>query len=148
MSRERSALEIALARAALRRDLPLLGVCGGMQAMNVACGGTLIQDIGRQIKDPLNHRRGNHRISISPESLLQRILRRRTLRVNSSHHQAVARVGRDLVTAAHASDNIIEAIEARSARFALGVQWHPECVSDKDPVQNRIFQAFIAAARG
>lgn len=146
MSRERSEFEIALARAALRRDVPILGICGGMQILNVACGGTLIQDIRRQIKRPLNHRRGHHAIRLAPDTLLSRIFQRGALRVNSSHHQAVARIGRGLIADAHASDSIIEGIEAPDARFAVGVQWHPECVSDKDPVQNRLFRAFIAAA--
>ena len=147
MSRERSDFERLLIRSALRRDLPILGICGGMQVLNVALGGTLIQDIGHQVRDPLNHRRGTHGVRMEPDSLLHRILRRTTLRVNTSHHQAIRRPGRGLIVSAYAPDGVIEGIEFPAARLVLGVQWHPEIMSLRDGIQARLFRALIAAAK-
>ena len=152
MSRQRSALELGIAKLAFRSGVPTLGICGGMQSMNVALGGTLIQDIASQLPKAIPHQpacpaeKPAHGIEVGPKTLLRRIVRMRSIQVNSSHHQSVKKIGRLLVASAVSADGIIEAIEASSRRFFLGVQWHPEFLYAKDPVQKRVFQALIRAA--
>ena len=154
MSRQRSDLELGISKLAFQADMPVLGICGGMQSMNVALGGTLIQDIPSQVQTSVPHQppgsatKPAHVITVKAKSLLRRITRLATIHVNSSHHQSVKKVGRSLATCAEATDGVIEAIEASSRRFFLGVQWHPEFLYTKDPIQKRLFQAFVNAARG
>jgi putative glutamine amidotransferase len=156
MSRRRYDFELEAARLAADAGLPLLGICGGMQAINVAFGGSLIQDIASQLDSPLQHRAAGpatrlaHAIRVAPQSLLRRIIGRDRIRVNSSHHQSVKRVAPAFVASAVASDGVIEAIESRyPARhpFLLGVQWHPEFLYDRDRLHRRLFRAFLKAAR-
>jgi putative glutamine amidotransferase len=153
MSRSRADFEVAVARLAVGQHLPMLGICGGMQSINVALGGTLVQDIPSQIPSPLKHRQSTpatklgHWIQIAPRSLLQRIVRRRKIRVNSSHHQSVKQVARPLLVSAVAPDGVIEAIESRRHPFLLGVQWHPEFLFEHDSMARRIFSAFVKAAK-
>ena len=149
---QRTAFELAACRAAYDADMPLLGICGGQQAMNVAFGGTLIQHIPEAVADGLAHEQPNprseagHSVAITPGSLLHRIVGVDEMAVNSAHHQAVAAVAGGLVIDAVAPDGVIEGIEAPGRRFCLGVQWHPEyAISEGD---GRIFDAFIAAAAG
>lgn len=153
MSRQRADFEIALARLAQRDRVPMLGICGGMQSLNVALGGTLIQDIPSQVSASLRHRQSapavtlSHWIDVRPHSLLQRILRRTRIRVNSSHHQSVRRVAPSLAVSAVAPDGVIEAIESERHPFLLGVQWHPEFLYRHDSMARRIFSSFVKAAR-
>lgn len=153
MSRQRADFEIALARFAQRAQVPVLGICGGMQSLNVALGGTLFQDIPSQVAASLRHRQPapavthSHWIDVRPRSLLQRILRQTRIRVNSSHHQAVRRVAPSLSVSAVAPDGVIEAIESERHPFLLGVQWHPEFLYRHDRTARRIFSAFVKAAR-
>lgn len=152
MSPRRYAFELELVRLAVRRRLPLLGICGGMQAINVALGGSLIQDLDAQWTAPLRHRaRGQatrlaHGVAITAGSLLRRIIRSAHIRVNSSHHQAVRQVAPPLCASAFASDGVIEAVEDPRHPFLLGVQWHPEFLYDRHVVHRRLFQAFLQAA--
>ena len=146
----RTEFEIAACRAASDADLPLLGICGGQQVMNVAFGGTLIQHIPEAVTDALAHEQPNprteagHRVAIVTDTLLRRIVGVDEMAVNSAHHQAVARVPDGLVVDAVAPDGVIEGIEVPGRRFCLGVQWHPEyAISEGD---SRIFDAFVAAA--
>ena len=150
----RTAFELALARGALARDLPLLGICGGAQLLNVALGGTLIQHIPDQVPGALAHEQPNprdepgHEVLVEPGTLLHRLAGARRIPVNSAHHQAVATVGPDVVISGRAPDGVIEAIEAIEApgkRFCLGVQWHPEYAIS--PADEAIFAGFLAAAR-
>jgi putative glutamine amidotransferase len=153
MSDRRSSFELTLARLACRGKLPTLGICGGMQAMNVALGGSLVQDIPAQLHSPLAHRQTppvtelSHTVSITDGSLLHRILRQREIRVNSSHHQSVKRVARGLTASAIAPDSVIEAIESPRHPFFLGIQWHPEFLYDRFESHQRLFRAFLAAAK-
>jgi putative glutamine amidotransferase len=153
MAPRRADFELDLARLAAKSDTPTLGICGGMQAMNVACGGSLYQDIPSQTGLSLPHRQStpatrlSHAISIVPGTVLDRILRHRKIRVNSSHHQSVKRAAPGLIVSARAPDGIIEAIESPSHRFFVGLQWHPEFLFDRHPLHRRLFQAFLKAAR-
>jgi putative glutamine amidotransferase len=123
-----------------------------MQTMNVACGGSLIQDIPSQIAKPLQHRQQtpatnlSHIVTITAGSLLRRIVRSASMRVNSSHHQSVNAVAPSLIASAQASDGIVEAIEFPAHRFFLGIQWHPEFLFDRHPLHRRLFEAFLQAA--
>ncbi|MDX1576077.1 MAG: gamma-glutamyl-gamma-aminobutyrate hydrolase family protein [Kiloniellales bacterium] len=149
----RTAFELALARAALARDLPVLGICGGQQLLHVVLGGRLIQHIPDEVPGALDHEQPNprtepgHAVTIEPGSLLHRICGSRDLQVNSAHHQAARDTANGiagLVVNARAPDGVIEGIEAPAYRFCLGVQWHPEYgVSTGD---GAIFEAFVAAA--
>ena len=153
MSVQRATMELGIAQIAYRADVPMLGICGGMQSMNVALGGTLYQDIHAQLNTPIEHLQTCaatntvHSVRIAPHSLLRRIARQSCIEVNSSHHQSVKKVAPKLISTAVAPDGVIEAIEGPDRSFVLGVQWHPEFLDDQDPVQRRLFSALIRAAR-
>lgn len=133
----RDEFEIDLARRAMDRDLPLLAICRGAQVLNVAAGGTLVQDIPSAVAGSIAHAIETpkdaiaHEVTVAAGSHLARALGSSvdgdgSCRVNSRHHQSVARLGRTLIASATAADGVIEAIEAPAARFCVGVQWHPE----------------------
>ena len=153
MTQRRATFELEMAQLARSADLPLLGICGGMQALNVAFGGSLYQDIDSQRPHPLRHRQTaqatllSHAVKIAPNSMLRRIVRTATMRVNSSHHQSVKEVAPSLQASALAPDGIIEAIESPAQRFLLGIQWHPEFLFDRYLPHRRLFEAFLEAAR-
>ena len=145
----RTAFEIEITRAALGRDLPVLGICGGEQLLNVVLGGTLIQHIPDEIEDALAHEQPNprdeagHEVTIVEGTVLHGIVGADTLSVNSAHHQAVKETGRGVVINAMAPDGVIEGIEDPRQRFCIGVEWHPEfAISTGD---EKIFKAFIDA---
>lgn len=147
----RTHFELEIVRAMLKRDKPVLGICGGEQLINVILGGTLIQHIEDEVQDSLLHEQPNprteagHKVTLTEGSLLRKIAGVPELPVNSAHHQAVKSVGDGVVVNAIASDGIIEGIEDPRYRFCLGVQWHPELnVSEGD---GKLFAAFIDAAR-
>jgi putative glutamine amidotransferase len=147
----RTAFEIEITRGALARDMPVLGICGGQQLLNVVLGGTLIQHIPEEVEDALPHEQPNprteagHRVTVARGTLLHRICGAEELEVNSAHHQSVKTVGPGVVVDATAPDGVIEGIEDPRYRYCLGVQWHPEySISLGD---EKIFDALIAAAR-
>ena len=145
----RTQAEMSLLRGAMARGLPVLGICGGEQLLAVALGGTLIQHIPDAIDAALAHEQPNprdqpgHQVTLTPGTLLHRIVGAATMQVNSSHHQAVRAAGPNAVVNAIASDGVIEGIEATREKFCLGVQWHPEFLIDTG--DRRIFDALIAA---
>ncbi|MHA1107476.1 MAG: gamma-glutamyl-gamma-aminobutyrate hydrolase family protein [Alphaproteobacteria bacterium] len=147
----RTAFEMAVTKGAIARDMPVLGICGGQQLLNVALGGTLIQHIPDEIEDALAHEQPNprdepgHAVRITPGTLLHRITGTEEMQVNSAHHQAVLAVADGTLIDAVAPDGVIEGIEAKDRRFCLGVQWHPEFAID--PGDEKIFAALIEAAR-
>ena len=153
MSKQRSDLEIGISRLAYRGQVPTLGICGGMQSINVALGGTLIQDIAVQHSNEIAHlppgsaTKKAHGITITPRTLLHRIVGKSKIRVNSSHHQSVKKVPSRLLTSALAPDGVVEAIEAPRHAFLLGVQWHPEFLYKNDSIQKSLFLALIKAAK-
>ena len=144
----RTALELALAKAAMRADHPLLGICGGMQAMAVAAGGTLFQDIKTQIPGALEHEQTSaptdpwHPISIAT-GLLRKAHGCSLMRVNSTHHQSVRDTGPFEITAT-APDGVIEGIEHPQLECCVGVQWHPELL---DPAPLRMLAWFAQQAK-
>jgi putative glutamine amidotransferase len=153
ISPARTEFEIELIRATLAEGKPILGICGGMQTINVALGGTLIQDIPSQVKDALLHsQRGDpepplHTVRIEKGTLLHKILGKERVRVNSTHHQAVDKLARGLIRNACGEDGVTEGIEKMTYGFCLGVQWHPERVADTDESAARIFKAFVREVR-
>ena len=150
---DRTKFELEMTHLALERDLPLLGICGGAQAINVALGGSLYQDIATQAPHANQHEQsakkeiGGHKVIIARGTRLEKILRRRTLEVNTTHHQAVKEIGTGLVVNATAEDGLIEGIESLRHSFVLGVQWHPEVLASRHVPQRRIFTFFIESCR-
>jgi putative glutamine amidotransferase len=153
----RDEFEIDLARRAMQADVPLLAICRGLQVLNVAAGGTLVQDIPSTVRSDVIHSITQpkdaiaHTVAIAEGSKLAQALGPQghagsTCRVNSRHHQSVGRMGQGLVATATAPDGVIEAVEKPDASFCVGVQWHPENfwrTSEFGP----LFQSFAAAAR-
>lgn len=142
----RDAAEPLLLRAFLAADKPALGICRGIQVMNAVLGGDLYQDIKPFEHLPHNgHWAKVHTVTVRRGTLLSRILGQDTVLVNSQHHQAVDRVAPGFTLAALSEDGIVEAIEKPDAGFCLGVQWHPEWLSDADPAMQSLFDAFVSA---
>ncbi len=138
---------------AAEQDMPILGVCRGVQLMNVAAGGSLYQDIYVQHEGTNDHNptatsgvHPYHRVSINQETLLHKIFNRLELGVNTHHHQAVKKLGDGYIASGIASDGIVEAIESTKLTFAVGVQWHPEEMYEAYPEFNRLYRSFIEAA--
>lgn len=150
---QRDRTEILLLGEAVRNELPFLGICRGIQVINVARGGSLYEDITDQHPGALKHDcypdwpRDHlaHEVDIEPDSQLAQVLGRSHERVNSLHHQAIRQVSPELRTTAHAPDGIIEAVELPGHPFGLAVQWHPECLQAYAPMR-LLFQAFVNAA--
>jgi putative glutamine amidotransferase len=151
ISAERDATEIALLREAAP-DLPILGICRGIQAIAVAYGGTLIQDVPSQRPSELVHAQTGardartHGVRVAPDSQLGAILGAQEIRVNSFHHQAVDRVPDGFRVVAWADDGLIEGIETNARPFCLGVEWHPENLIRVEEHARRLFAALIEAA--
>ncbi len=141
---KRTNFEIEIFRKFLDLNKPILGICGGAQLINVAIGGTLIQDLK---KIPINHEQINprnetsHKIKIHNKSKLFEICKKNTAKVNSAHHQAIKKLGKDLKVSAIASDGVIEGIEHKKHRWCMGLQWHPEFLITNDDF--KIFKSFI-----
>lgn len=151
MDRRRQASDLSLARMARESGLPTLGICLGSQVMNVAAGGTLIQDIPTHLENSLEHGsasndRARHAIQVERGSRLSTILGEESTDVNSSHHQSIGKVGRGLMVNASASDGIVEGVEDPEHPFYVGVQWHPEDMPGETSA-DRLFEAFVTAAR-
>jgi putative glutamine amidotransferase len=151
MDTRRQESDLSLARLARERGIPTLGICLGVQVMNVAAGGTLIQDITSQLETEIEHvsdpeDRARHDVLVEAGTRLGNILGTRELNVNSSHHQAIRDVGNGLRVTAHAPDGIIEGLEDPKHPFYVGVQWHPEDMSGEESAK-RIFGAFVDAAK-
>jgi putative glutamine amidotransferase len=145
------AFELALARAADERDMPILAICRGMQVLNVARGGTLHQHIPDVVGDEITHRQPGapgapiHDVTVASGSRLGAILGHRHVQVNSFHHQAVDTLGERLTITARADDGTVEAFESAGNRFVVGVQWHAECLVDHDE-QAALFTALVDAS--
>jgi len=141
-SKEKSNFEFSLLRDVTSLRKPVLGICYGMQLINVAYGGTLYQDIGSEMALAINHKKNYHTIMITEN----RFIRHGMFSVNSTHHQAVKKLGTGLTSVASSSDNIIEAFIGDDYPFLAGVQWHPERDMENE-LSHEIFGAFIQASR-
>jgi putative glutamine amidotransferase len=154
VDRRRDDFEIALLRAALRRDLPVLAICRGQQVLNVALGGTLVQDIPSLVSGAAEHHvrtprwRLSHAVAVTRGTRLHELVGRDTVAVNSIHHQSVDRVGQGLVVSARCPDDgVIEGVELPGSRFVVGVQWHPESFRTRPDSFRRLFEAHVDACR-
>lgn len=149
---ERDRFELLLAEWILENtNIPVLGICRGMHLLNILKGGSLYQDLIKERVTPVNHLLSgvipvnelSHSINISIGSKLYQIFSNDVISVNSSHHQGINKLGIGFETVATSEDNIIEAIEMQGERFIIGVQWHPEKISEKYDEQQRLFDTFI-----
>lgn len=152
----KDATEMLVLAEAERRRLPILAICYGMQALNVFRGGKLIQDIGSQTKSPVKHDQGmpldraSHSIKVAKTGILAGLPSvknsKLAVRVNTSHHQAVGRVGKGLKATAWTKDGVVECVEDnRRGEWILGVQWHPELTNDR--LSREIFESFVEKCR-
>ena len=153
----RDAYEIALVKAAIARDLPIFAICRGIQLLNVALGGSLVQDIPTQVLQHLDHHPGGapsmigHYVEVTPGTTLAALLDGELERdgfcaVNSRHHQALKKVADDLKVTASSVDGVIEGVERPASRFCVAVQWHPESFWQSGRFQG-LFRGFLAATR-
>ena len=150
---ERTQFELELVSLGIEQDMPMLGICGGEQAINVALGGSLYQDIRGQVPHARAHElgalreSGGHLIKVRAGTKLRAILAREFLEVNTTHHQSIKALGRGLIASAVSDDGVIEGIESEDHSFVIGVQWHPELLTHKEPAQQKLFAAFVSACR-
>jgi len=153
----RDQVELQLTRWAIEDRKPLLGLCRGIQVINVALGGTLYQDIATQVPNAIKHdyfptagfERDHlaHEVELAAGSRLHAVLDRPRFLVNSMHHQGIKTLASELRPAAVAPDGLVEGVELAADHFLVGVQWHPEVFEATDPHTRQLFQAFIRAAR-
>jgi len=129
---KRTSFEMAICKLLLDSDKPILGICGGEQLINIACSGTLIQDIFSHNPRAINHEQPNprdetsHSVKIHKKTKLSSIIKKNIIKVNSAHHQSVDKIGKDLIVTGKAKDGIVESIEHIKHFWCIGVQWHPE----------------------
>jgi len=151
---DRDRVEVFLVREVIRSSKPFLGICRGLQVINVAMGGSLYEHLPDQLPFSIthdNHHRARdflaHGVSVKPDNRLSQIISSNQIQVNSLHHQGVRRIAPDLFPTAHASDGLIEAFEMPGHPFGLAVQWHPEELLEYE-VMRKLFQIFIHACEG
>ncbi len=152
----RDGVELKLAHWAMEKQLPTLGICRGIQLLNIAAGGSLYQDVHAQVPNvlPHPHQKGNpynflaHPITIAPDSTLARSFGITEMSVNSLHHQALKQVAPGFRVVAQAPDGIIEGIESTNNHFCVAVQFHPEWLQDDDARVLGLFRAFVSASNG
>jgi len=146
-------MELMAAGLAVEKNLPVLGICRGIQVLNVALGGTLYQDIPSQVPESICHTPkmdkavNTHMVRIEAGCRLHKLFGKREIWVNGKHHQSVKDVAPGLAVTARAKDGVIEAVELPGRRFVTGVQWHPEGTWRDDPYSRKLFQAFVNTAR-
>lgn len=148
---ERDSTDFALLKHADNANLPVLGICFGVQSLNVFRGGTLVQDIPSIVPQGISpaviHDESRHAIRLSADGVLASLAVSTEVEVNSFHHQSIERPGKNLRIAATAPDGVIEAVEDTTGRFVVGVQWHPERGWQDNDFSRRLFAAFVQASR-
>jgi putative glutamine amidotransferase len=148
---ERDSSELELARRLVKLELPMLNICRGIQVLNVALGGTLIEHLPDEVGDDILHRAPprlptEHPVSVEPDSRLAQVMGRTEATIASWHHQAVRQLAPGLRVAAMATDGTIEAVEMPDHPWLIGVQWHPELTAIDDPSQQKLFDGLVEAA--
>lgn len=149
---ERDESDFFLLEAAKERKVPVFGICFGHQSLNVFHGGVLYQDIPHELHSPVTHWQGEpystpvHTVDLTENSIVHRIFQKKTVEVNSIHHQGVKKLAPGLRATAISPDGIVEAYESVNGWFQMGVQWHPERMFKEHPLQGELFKEFIAAA--
>ncbi|GAB4162605.1 MAG: gamma-glutamyl-gamma-aminobutyrate hydrolase family protein [Rickettsiaceae bacterium] len=147
---KRASFELKLTKAAMERNMPILGICNGLQVINVVLGGTLIQDIPTYFSSDINHEQPDpkyvpsHPIHVEPNTFLDELAHAREVMVNTTHHQAIDQLGSGLVVSAKAPDGIIEAVESKNHRFLVGVQWHSEYLNSE--LDYKLFKRLVEEA--
>ena len=147
----RTDFELKITTKAVKKKIPVLGICGGQQLINVVFGGTLIQHIPDTIDSRINHEQTNprneasHFVMIKKQTKLFDIVKNSKMYVNSAHHQAVDKLGKGLISSAFSEDGIIEGIESKYHNYCIGVQWHPEFLIDSNDIN--IFKSLIKSAK-
>ena len=147
---DRTNFESSICNKFLDSTKPILGICGGLQLLNVVCGGTLIQDIKKNNINAIEHEQINprnetsHNVEIKHNTLIHRIVENDIIEVNSAHHQAIASIGKDLTISGYAPDGIIESIEHLKHKWCIGVQWHPEFLITKE--DNNLIKNFVESS--
>lgn len=150
ISFDRDRMEMEIIKEAYSKDIPILGICRGIQIINVALGGTLYQDIYKEIPESIGHISGfsiggaYHSIDIVKDSIMYEIFNKDRIQVNSQHHQSVKDLGENLKINALSLDGVIEGIESTNDRFVLGVQFHPEAMIERHQEMLKIFNHFIS----
>lgn len=152
VDQERDTLELAVARRLIDSGLPMLGICRGAQILNIVEGGTLIEHIPDEVGDGVMHRAPprepiSHKVQLKPGSRLMQILEREEFEATSWHHQAPRKVANSFEIVATSPDGIVEAIEMPNHPWLIGVQWHPEITAASDPLQQKLFDAIVEAAK-
>tara|TARA_B100001989_G_scaffold142101_1_gene101047 strand:+ start:5621 stop:6343 length:723 start_codon:yes stop_codon:yes gene_type:complete len=148
---ERTEFEINICNKALKKNIPVLGICGGQQLINIVYGGSLVQDIKKDLTTNIEHEQKNprnqvsHTVKLNLSSKLYKIIKKKSIMVNSAHHQSIKTAGKGLIVNAIAPDGIIEGIEDQSKDFCIGVQWHPEFMIKQS--DNKLFKSFIKASK-
>lgn len=149
ISFDRDSMEMEIFKKSYSKNIPVLGICRGIQMINVALGGTLYQDIYREIPNAIGHisgfsiSGGYHTIEIVKDSKMYEIFNKENIQVNSQHHQSVRDVGKNLKVNAYTSDGVVEGIESTNDKFVLGVQFHPEAMVYRNKEILNIFKYFI-----
>ena len=149
----RDNMEIELFNKAYDRNIPILGICRGLQVINIALGGTLYQDINAQVPNAIGHmcgyniHQGYHTINILEDSMLNSIFKTDKLIVNSQHHQSIKDLGKDLKISSTTVDGIVESIESTNEKWLLGTQFHPEVMVESDDNYIDIFKSLIKACK-
>ncbi len=149
----RDIIEIELCKTALKKNIPILGICRGCQVLAIASGGNIYQDIYSQYKTNIKHSQQapkyypTHNITIESNSKIFNIYNMKRISVNSFHHQSISIVSKEFIISAKSDDNIIEAIEHKYNKFCIGVQWHPETMFERYSNQLELFKAFILSCK-
>jgi putative glutamine amidotransferase len=152
---DRDRVELTLARWVVERDRPFLAICRGIQVLNVALGGSLVQDIPSQVPNAVPHSfdrkttprdHAAHAVQIDLSSQLAKIMQAEVVQTNSWHHQAIKQAATELRVTAYAPDGVIEAVEVPGRRYAIGVQWHPEWMFEKWAEHRRLFEGLVRAS--
>jgi putative glutamine amidotransferase len=149
----RDRIEISALRYTLQLNKPVLAICRGIQVLNVAMGGSLIQDIPTQLPDACQHMQKaprpepSHHVNIIQNTRLHKITGEPRLFTNSFHHQAVKQVAPGFIISAHTDDGVVEAIESNNHNFAVGIQWHPEMMWSQDDIMLKLCEAFVEATQ-